>query len=95
MTLGAAPNEAPQNITGRNITATSVGVCFYPPPGINQNGIITSFNITSFGSPFQTESITNVMVISPTSYTLESTVCFNLTNLEEYNNYTITVFAIN
>ncbi|KAI6658157.1 Phosphatidylinositol phosphatase PTPRQ-like isoform X2, partial [Oopsacas minuta] len=95
MTSEAIPNEAPQNIAGINITPTSINVCFDPPPGINQNGIITSFTITSFGSPYQTESITNEMVISPPSYPLESNVCFNLTNLEEYNNYNITVFAIN
>ena len=70
-------------------------MCFDPPPPVNQNGPITSFNISYTGDPFQTQTQTMDVPISPTIYPLSSMLCVNLINLEENNNYTITVEAVN
>ena len=70
-------------------------MCFYPPPPVNQNGLITSFNVFYTGDPFQTQTQTVDVPISPVVYPLSAMLCVILTNLEEYNNYTITVEAVN
>ena len=57
--------------------------------------MITSFNVSYFGFPFQVETIFQIMTIIPTAYPLNRTLCIYLTNLEEYNEYSITVLAIN
>ena len=79
----------------QNVTATSITVCFYPPPDINQNGPITSFNITYTGMTFDVNPATTTTTISPAVHPLNGRVCVNLTELQEYNNYTIQVVAIN
>ena len=93
--LYLAPTAAPQNVSGLSITSVSINVCFSPPTLIDQNGIITSFNLTYFGSPFQTDSATVNIPVEPTAYPLDGTVCRNLTNLQQNNDYNITVIAIN
>ena len=91
----SAPSVTPQNITITAIYKTAITVCFDPPTGSNQNGIITSFNVTSTGSTFQTTLLVTTVPVSPTEYPLNRTVCTNLTNLEENNNYTISIVSIN
>ena len=90
-----APIAAPQNVVTTTITATAITVCFDPPTGSSQNGIITSFNVSYVGSPFQTSQQVNTVSVSPTEYPLNRTVCTNLTNLEENNNYNISVLLTN
>ena len=86
----------------QNITATSITVCFEPPLDVNQNGPITSFNITYTGltvdttTQMQSLSISNLNVV--TVYPLQfssMSICANLSGLQEFNNYTISVLAIN
>ena len=89
------PNASPQSVSGLNISSISINVCFSPPPASDQNGVITSFNITFFGSPFQTASVTVNVPVEPTAYPLDRIVCRNLTSLQQNNNYNITVIAIN
>ena len=93
--LYLAPTAAVQNVSGRDITSVSINVCFDPPTDSDQNGIITSFNVTYFGSPFQTVSVTVTVPVVPTDYPLNRTVCRNLTSLQQNNDYSITVIAIN
>ena len=76
-------------------TATSITVCFEFPEGSTQNGQITSFNVTLVGIPFDTESQTVSIPVTSTDYPLTRSMCGDVTNLEEYNNYTITVFVTN
>ena len=76
-------------------TATSIIVCFEFPDGITQNGQITSFNVTFVGTPFDTESQTVSIAITSTEYPLTGSVCGDVTGLQEYNIYTITVVLIN
>ena len=90
-----APISAPQNVATTTITATAITICFVPPTGSSQNGIITSFNVSYVGSPFQTIQQVNTVSVSPTEYPLIRTVCTTLTNLEENNNYDISVLLTN
>ena len=91
----SVPTGAPENVRATTITATAISVCFDPPTGSSQNGIITSFNVTSTGSTFQTTQLVTTVPVSPLEYPLNMTVCTNLSNLEENNNYTISVVSIN
>ena len=93
--LYLAPDASPQDVTAIDITAISINVCYNPPPDSHQNGIITHFNVSYFGFPFQVETMFQIMTIIPTAYPLNRTLCIYLTNLEEYNEYSITVLAIN
>ena len=70
-------------------------MCFYPSQPVNQNGPITSFSVSYTGDPFQTQTQTMVAPVSTVVYPLSTMLCVNLTNLEEYNNYNITVEAVN
>ena len=79
----------------QNVTATSITVCFYPPPDVNQNGPITAFNITYTGVTVDTTPAYQLRNISTVVHPLNGRICVNLTGLEEYNNYTIQVAAIN
>ena len=72
-------------------TATSINVCFEFPDGSTQNGQITSFNVTLVGTPFDTVSPNVSISVISTDYPLTGSVCGDVTNLEEYNDYTITV----
>ena len=76
-------------------TATSIIVCFEFPNGSSQNGQITSSNVTHVGTPFDTESRNVSIAITSTEYPLNGSVCGNVTELHEYNDYTITVLLIN
>ena len=76
-------------------TATTINVCFEFPEGSTQNGQLTSFNVTLVGTPFDTESQTVSIIITSTEYPLTGSLCGDVTNLEEFNNYTISVELIN
>ena len=90
-----APTGTPLNVNGIAIHATAIRLCFDPPTGSSQNGIITSFTVTYTGSPFQATQLVTTVPVSPTEYPLNRTVCTNLTNLEENNNYTISIVSYN
>ena len=90
-----APVDAPVNLNATSTTSTSIIVCFEFPDGRTQNGQITSFNVTHVGTPFDTESRNVSIAITSTEYPLTGSVCGNVTELQEYNNYTITVVLIN
>ena len=75
---------------------TSVTVCFEFPEGSTQNGMITSFNVTLFGYPFDTESRTASVLVTTRNYPLTGSMCGDVTNLEEYNEYnTTSIILIN
>ena len=93
--MPSAPTGSPENVIGTAINATAISVCFDPPTGSSQNGIITSFTVTSTGSTFQTTQLVTTVSVSPTEYPLNRTLCTNLTNLEENNNYTISLLSNN
>ena len=67
---------------------------WYPPPAIDQNGPISMYNISYTGQLFDTTT-QYVSVSTVNIYPAVDPVYFNITGLEEYNNYTIQVAAIN
>ena len=78
------PNTPPSNVQGKNTSSRSILVQWDDVPAADQNGIILSYTITyealPGGSP-QTK-----VVNAPTRQSI-------LTGLNEYTNYSITVFA--
>ena len=77
------------------MSPTSIVTTFYPPPEIEQNGPILLYNISYTGEIFDTVSqFVNVSFTNPT-YPAVDPVSVNITGLQEYNNYTIRVRAIN
>ena len=80
----AEPNAYPSDIQGHNTSSTSILVQWGEVPAADQNGVILSYTVTykalPDGSP-QTK-----VVSAPTTEV-------TLTGLNEYANYSITVFA--
>ena len=93
--LFLAPNQPPQNISAISQNSTVIQVCFYPPPSVNQNGPLTHFNISYSGYPLDTLTQRMSVSVYPKVYPLTNMLCCNLTNLQEYNNYTIRVKSVN
>ena len=90
-----APSDTSQNVATEALGPTSIRVTFNPPPGIDQNGLITSYNISYTGEIFdRVTQFVNVPVTNPI-YPADAQVSFDLTGLQEYNNYTIRISAIN
>ena len=88
------PVAAPTNITLQTIRPQSIRVTICPPPQIDQNGLILRYNVSYTGNPFDTSTqfvTVNVSIPYP------ATTCTNtnLTGLEDFNNYTVTVRAVN
>ena len=78
------PNAPPSNVQGHNISSTSILVQWGDVPAADQNGIILSYTVTYKALPGGT--LKSEVVIAPTTET-------TLTGLNEYTNYSITVFA--
>ena len=89
------PSDTPQNVTTVALSPTSIRVTFYPPPEIDQNGLITSYNISYTGEEFDTDIQFTTGPITTPIYPAVTQVSFDLTGLQEYNNYTISVNAAN
>ena len=78
------PNAPPADIRGHNTSSTSILVQWGEVPAADQNGIILSYTVTYKALPNGIELTKNV-----TAPTTEAT----LTDLNEFTNYSITVFA--
>ena len=82
--LFAGPSAPPSNVQGHNTSSTSIFAQWSNVPAADQNGVILSYTVTYKalldGSP-QTK-----VVSAPTTQV-------TLTGLNEYTNYSITVFA--
>ncbi|XP_078355122.1 protein sidekick-1-like isoform X24 [Oculina patagonica] len=78
------PDGAPQNVRGHNSSSTSILVTWDEVPADQQNGIITGYTITYYS---QTENDNGSVPAGPNDRQKE------LTNLKEYVNYNISVFA--
>ena len=78
------PNAPPANVAGHNASSTSIFVSWGQVPVSDQNGVILSYTVTYMALPggsSQTKDVT-----APANQT-------TLTGLNEYTNYSITVFA--
>ena len=78
------PNAAPSNVRGHNISSTLILVQWGDVPADNQNGIILSYTVTYTALPGGRPQ--PKVVKAPATET-------TLTGLNEYTNYSITVFA--
>ena len=78
------PNAPPANVTGNNVTSTSIFVQWDEVPADNQNGIIVNYTITHTELP-NGSPISQVVNAPKRNATL--------TGLKKFTNYSITVFA--
>ena len=85
----AGPDDSPQNITAAAVSSTEIEVSWEEVPAIDQNGVISVYEIRYIPEMrFQGEILTDSVDITNTS--MRST---NLTDLEEYVVYNISVRA--
>ncbi|XP_068726162.1 phosphatidylinositol phosphatase PTPRQ-like [Montipora capricornis] len=78
------PNAPPVDVRGRNESSTSIFVQWNQVPAVDQNGVILSYTVTYRALPSGSEQ---------TEYVIAPTTNATLTGLNEYTNYSITVFA--
>jgi len=82
--LLAEPNAPPSNVNGHNTSSTSIFVQWSNVPAADENGVILSYTITYKALPDGSPQ-TKVVSAPRTQATL--------TGLNEFTNYSITVFA--
>ena len=78
------PSAAPMNVSGHNTSSTSIFIIWNDIPAAEQNGIITSYNIT-YHSLTENHSNSTTVDFPDRQVTL--------TGLEKFVNYSITVSA--
>ena len=88
-------SDAPLNLNSENITSTSFCVTFDPPTNITQNGQISSYNVTYVGYLFDMTEVSTTVSVSSVVYPLTESSSVCISNLEEYNNYTVLIRAVN
>ena len=87
-------SEAPTQLVVSSTTATSFCITISPPVNNTQNGPIQSYTVSYQGELFNTTQVNvSVSVVVTYPLTASSSVCIN--GLEEFNNYTVSVRAIN
>ena len=82
-------------MTTESLSPTSIRIQFYPPLAIDQNGPITSYNISYTGEPYNTVTQYKAIDIPNPIYPAVEPVSINITGLQEYNNYTLRLRVIN
>ena len=78
------PNAPPSNVKGHNTSSTSILVQWGDVPPADQNGIILRYTVSYTALPGGSQQ--TKVVDAPTTET-------TLTELNEFTNYSITVFA--
>ena len=78
------PSAPPTSVQGHNLSSTSIFVSWGEVPPDDQNGVILSYTVTYRALPSGSEQMENVTAPNTTA---------TLTGLNEYTNYSITVFA--
>jgi len=81
----SGPSAAPQNVRGQNSSSRSILVTWDEVPADQRNGIITGYTITYHSQTENDNGNVSVDANDPRQK--------NLTNLKEYVNYSIAVFA--
>ena len=82
--MKSEPNAPPSNVTGHNASSTSIFVSWGQVPFPDQNGVIVSYTVTYSWLP------SGLLERKTVSAAANQTT---LTGLNEYTNYSITVFA--
>ena len=85
----------PLSLASENVTSTSFCVTFDPPTNSTQNGQISSYNVTYVGNLFDTTEVSTTVSVSSVVYPLTESSSVCISNLEEYNNYTVLIRAVN
>ena len=87
-------SEAPSDLAVSSTTATSLCITISPPVSNTQNGPIQSYTVSYRGELFNTIQVNvSVSVVVTYPLTASSSLCIN--ELEEFNNYMVSVRAIN
>ena len=86
-TFCAAPASPPENVNVVNISSTAIRVSWDPVPLIDQNGVITQYEVEYNQTTFSEVSMYNTTTVNST------TLMVDLTGLEEYVVYSIRVRA--
>ena len=86
---------APSQLVASDITSTSFCITISPPTNVTQNGPIQSYTVSYQGELFNTTQVNVSVSVGVVTYplTASSSVCIN--GLEEFNNYTVAVRAVN
>ena len=85
----------PLNLSSENITSTSLCITFSPPTNIDQNGLIASYIVTYRGKLFNTTEYNTTVSVNTVVYPLTESSSVCISNLEEYDNYTVMIRAVN
>ena len=85
----------PLNLSSGNITDTSFCITFDPPTNSTQNGPITSYIVTYQGELINTTEVNRTVSVSSVVYPLTESSSVCIYNLEEYDNYTALIRAVN
>ena len=94
LVISSLVSEAPSQLVVSNTTAVSFCISISPPVNNTQNGPIQSYTVSYQGELFNTTQVNvSVSVVVTYPLTASSSVCIN--GLEEFNNYTVSVRAIN
>ena len=95
MKLSYLVSGAPSQLVASNITSTSFCITISPPTNVTQNGPIVSYTVSYQGELFNTTQVNVSVSVGVVTYplTASSSVCIN--GLEEFNNYTVAVRAVN
>ena len=82
-------------MTTESLSPTSIRVTCVPPLVMDQNGPIMSYKFSYTGEIFDTVTQFEAITIPNPIYPAVGPISVNITGLQEYNNYTISVRAIN
>ena len=88
-------SEAPSQLVPLSIMPTSFCITISPPTDVTQNGPIQSYTVSYQGELFNTTQVNVSVSVGVVTYplTASSSVCIN--GLEEFNNYTVALRAVN
>ena len=87
-----APNGSPLNITIEQLNSTAITISWYPPNVLNQNGLITSYNISVSRTGFITFLTYNV---STQVYPAVIQYTLIVSRLQIFTEYSVTITAVN
>jgi len=85
--LHTVPASPPNNVNAVNISSTAIQVTWEEVPAIDQNGIITQYEVEYNQSTFSGATMYNTTTVDSSTFTVD------LTGLEEYVEYSIRVRA--
>ena len=83
----SAPTSPPDNVNAVNISSTVIRVTWEEVPAIDQNGIITQYEVEYNQSTFSGATMSATTTVDSSTFTVD------LTGLEEYVEYSIRVRA--